>query len=87
MAETPNQQLLGEIRHFLTKCPMGPSYFGKRAVGNSELVARLEAGKSVQLDTAAKVRAFMKANDPAEGERGTDHDSGAITHTDASRAA
>lgn len=86
MSETPNQQLLGEIRRFLTKHPMGPSYFGKRAVGNSELVARLAAGRSVSLDTAAKARAFMEANAPT-GEQGTGDGSGTITNPDASRAA
>lgn len=86
MSETPNQQLLGEIRRFLAVHPIAPTYFGKRAVGNSELVSRLEAGRSVTLDTAAKVRAFMKDNAPA-GEQGAEDGSGTITSPDASRAA
>jgi hypothetical protein len=38
---------------------MGRSYFGKIACGNSELVERLESGKTVTLVTAEKVRAFI----------------------------
>lgn len=51
--------LLIEIRKFLAETGMGPSYFGKQAVGNSELVERLEEGRTVTLVTAEKVRAFM----------------------------
>lgn len=86
MSETPNQQLLGEIRRFLTASGMSPSYFGKRVVGNSEIVSRLEAGGSVTLNTAAKVRAYIAANTPAS-ERGTDDESGTITSPDTIRAA
>lgn len=52
---------LTEIRAFLNETDMGPSYFGKAACGNSELVERLEAGKTVTLVTAERVREFMAA--------------------------
>lgn len=52
--------LIDEIRVFLGQTGMGASYFGKAACGNSELVERLEAGKTVTLVTAEKVRAFMQ---------------------------
>jgi hypothetical protein len=61
MVDDANKQLLEEIRQFLKETGMGPSYFGKAAAGNSEVVARLKAGKSVTLSTANKVRAFMQA--------------------------
>lgn len=48
-----------EIRAFLAETGMKPSYFGKIAAGNSEVVARLEAGKTVTLPTAERLRAFM----------------------------
>jgi hypothetical protein len=51
--------LLSDIREFLDRTGMGPSYFGKAACGNSELVERLENGKTVTLVTAEKVRTFM----------------------------
>lgn len=52
-------ELLSEIRDFLARTGMGPSYFGKVACGNSELVERLEAGKTVTLVTADKIRQFI----------------------------
>lgn len=53
--------LIDEIRSFLAKTEMGPSYFGKAACGNSELVERLEAGGTVTLVTAEKIRDFMRS--------------------------
>lgn len=61
MVDDANSLLLKEIRQFLSETGMGPSYFGKVAAGNSEVVARLDAGKGVTLVTASKVRAFIKA--------------------------
>lgn len=52
-------QLLREINQFLKKTGMGPTYFGVRAAGNSELVPRLKAGRTVTLRTAERVRKFM----------------------------
>ena len=52
-------ELLSEIQAFLAETGMGPSYFGKAATGNSEVVARLAAGKTVTLVTAEKIRRFM----------------------------
>lgn len=59
--------LLTEIHAFLADTGMGRSYFGKVACGNSELIDRLEAGKTVTLATAEKVRAFIgrRRNDEA----------------------
>ena len=56
-----NNDLLSEIRTFLARTGMGPSYFGDIACGNTELVRRLESGGSVTLRTAEKIRAFMAA--------------------------
>jgi hypothetical protein len=51
--------LLREIRTFLAESRMSPTYFGKAAVGNSEMVGRLEAGNTVTLRTAEKARKFI----------------------------
>lgn len=50
---------LKEIRDFLEESGMSASYFGKVACGNSELVDRLESGKTVTLVTAEKVRSYI----------------------------
>lgn len=54
-----SSDLLSDIRTFLKDSGMGPSYFGKVACGNSELVERLEQGKTITLVTADKVRTFI----------------------------
>lgn len=38
---------------------MGQSYFGKAACGNSEVVGRLESGRTITLETAEKIKAFI----------------------------
>lgn len=52
-------ELLTDIRTFLEQSGMGPSYFGKVACGNSELVERLESGRRVWPETEEKVRTFI----------------------------
>lgn len=51
--------LLTDIQDFIRATGMGPSYFGKAACGNSELVERLEKGGTVTLTTADRVRTFI----------------------------
>lgn len=51
--------LLEEIETFLSETGMGPSYFGKQAVRNSEIVARLRAGRRIWPETEAQLRAFI----------------------------
>lgn len=60
MGTNLSDKLLSEVNDFLNETGMGPSYFGKAASGNSELVKRLRDGRSIRLDTADRVRAFMK---------------------------
>lgn len=61
MANEFTKPLLEEIERFLSETGMGPSYFGKVSVGNSELVNRLRVGKRVWPETETKLRAFMFA--------------------------
>ncbi len=60
MAGMATISLLDLIDSFLSETGMSPSYFGKRATGNSEVVARLRAGRRVWPETEQKVRAFIR---------------------------
>jgi len=53
--------LLDEIEAFLSETGMGPSYFGKQAVGNSEIVARLRKGRRVWPETEEQLHSFMRS--------------------------
>lgn len=56
-------ELLTEIRDFLKRTGLSPSYFGHLSgYGNEDIVRRLENGKSVTYRTAAKLRQFMAEN-------------------------
>ena len=55
-----NITIIAEIDAFLAEFPMGESYFGKRAVGNSEVVTRLRSGGRVWPETEAALRSFME---------------------------
>jgi hypothetical protein len=59
MSMDETRALLAEIQAFLNRTGMKPSYFGKQAAGNSEIVARLEAGGTVTLRTAERIRKFI----------------------------
>lgn len=61
--------LLTDIDAFLAQTGIGPSYFGKAACGNSELVERLRSGGRVWPETEAQVRAFMAERSPSALER------------------
>ena len=61
MSKSPSSKLLSEIELFLRESGMGSSYFGKAAVGNSDVVKRLRAGRDVTTNTAADLRKFMRA--------------------------
>lgn len=55
-----HKNLLAEIEAFLASSGMGESYFGKAAAKNSELVARLRAGRRVWPETEARVLSFIR---------------------------
>lgn len=62
-----HEALLTEIKAFLSKTGMGPTYFGLRAANNPHLVSRLEDRRRVWPETEDKVRAFMaRANESAD---------------------
>jgi hypothetical protein len=68
--DTERTLLLEEIEKFLAATGMGPSYFGKLAVGNSEIVSRLRANRRVYPETVAKARSFMEGGYVRRGGRG-----------------
>lgn len=51
--------ILPEIEAFLKETGMGPAYFGKKAVGNSEIVSRLRKGRPIWPHTEQRLRVFM----------------------------
>ena len=51
---------LTEVNAYVAETGMSPSYFGRCACGNTELVERLSAGKTVTLKTVDSVRSFME---------------------------
>lgn len=59
MAKLHHHDLISDIEAFLRESGMGPSYFGKKAVGNSELLPRLKNGGRVWPETELKVRKFI----------------------------
>lgn len=61
MQDFETRALHTEIRDFLKESGMAPSYFGQLAAGNSSLVKKLEAGRTVTLPTARRIRDFMAA--------------------------
>lgn len=52
--------ILSEIEAFLKETGMGPAYFGKKAVGNTEIVARLRRGRPIWPHTEQRLRVFME---------------------------
>lgn len=56
-----HESLLEEIDGFLAESGMGQSYFGKKAVGNSEIVQRLRDNRRCWPDTEERIRVFISA--------------------------
>ena len=71
MAKTP-PTLLQKIEAFLSETGMGESYFGKKAVGNSELVSRLRQNRRVWPETEAKALSFIRSERKCVRARGYD---------------
>jgi len=54
-----HKKLVEEIDKFIAETSMGESYFGKRAVGNSEVLSRLKKGRSITGVTEQRLKDFM----------------------------
>lgn len=66
---TETHALLNEIEAFVARTKMAESTFGRLAVNDGKLVARLRAGGSITLNTAADIRRFI-AKEPASEPAG-----------------
>lgn len=59
MENIHHPELLSEIEAFLAESGMGETYFGKAAVGNSEVVPRIRKGGRVWPETENGLRSFI----------------------------
>src|SRR3979490_3609196 len=57
-----NDQILAEISEFCRQADMAESTFGRRAVNDGKLVARLREGKRITIDTLDRIQAFIAAS-------------------------
>src|SRR5579859_5046251 len=64
------QQLLQEISDYCRQAGLAESTFGRRAVNDGKLAARLRNGGRITTDTLDRIHGFM-ASHPAQGERPT----------------
>ncbi|MFG1410317.1 hypothetical protein V5G24_04310 [Xanthobacter sp. VTT E-85241] len=64
-----SEKLLREIEACVRSAAMAETTFGRKAVNDGKLVARLRSGGSVTLDKAVHIRRFMASlrNDKAAG--------------------
>src|SRR5271170_3037406 len=62
------QQLLQEISNYCRQTGLAESTFGRRAVNDGKLAARLRNGGRITTDTLDRIHGFIAAN-PAAGER------------------
>ena len=62
------QQLLQEISDYCRQTGLAESTFGRRAVNDGKLAARLRNGGRITTDTLDRIHGFMTAH-PAEGQR------------------
>ena len=56
------ESLLGEIEQFCRASRIAESTFGRQAVNDGKLCARLREGKDVTLDTAERIRIFIESH-------------------------
>src|SRR6201991_4637442 len=57
-----NDQILAQISEFCRQADMAESTFGRRAVNDGKLVARLREGKGITIDTLDRIQAFIAAS-------------------------
>ena len=71
------QQLLQEISDYCRQTGLAESTFGRRAVNDGKLAARLRNGGRITTDTLDRIHGFMTAN-PAQAIRAAVMDAGAV---------
>lgn len=61
--------ILDDIERFIATHDIPPTSFGRRSIGDANLVENLKAGRELRRATRAKVRAFMSEYRPTtDGE-------------------
>ena len=60
-----NDEILSRITEFCRKADMAESTFGRRAVNDGKLTARLRNGGRITTETFERIRGFMENNRPA----------------------
>jgi hypothetical protein len=58
--------ILTEIEAFRAKAGIPPTTFGRRAIGDANLIDNLRAGRELRRATEQKVRTFMAENAPEQ---------------------
>lgn len=58
---TARETLLQEIEEFLKREHIAPSVFGRMALNDTALMTRLRAGSDVRMETADRLRSFMRS--------------------------
>ena len=59
-----NDEILSHISEFCRQADMAESTFGRRAVNDGKLVARLREGKRITIDTLDRIQAYIAASTP-----------------------
>jgi hypothetical protein len=67
-------QLLGEIEAFCRRHALAESTFGRQSVNDGKLCSRLRSGRNVTLETAEKIRDFMRVME--SGQKNNSDDGG-----------
>src|SRR5207245_1848760 len=65
-----NDQILALISEFCRRSDMAESTFGRRAINDGKLVARLREGKRITIDTLERIQSFIAASMGALPPRG-----------------
>lgn len=82
-----HKTLLSEIDAFLAETGMGPSYFGKKAARNSEVVSRLREGRRIWPETEAEIRSFIRSRRKQIASVSTRHGDASCSAQDAKNVA
>src|SRR3569832_266706 len=59
-----NDEILAQISEFCRNADMAESTFGRRAVNDGKLVARLREGKRITIGTMERIQSFIAASMP-----------------------
>lgn len=67
MEKTLEGQFISRVSAFLGRSGLSPTAFGKRAVGDPNLMRQIGRGRSPSLRTADRILAFIAEQDRASG--------------------